>query len=61
MGDVGSALVILREKGRDWPHVAGYGDVEGDNHPIVLCELAKSLFVNNIIRRVVSPPGDGAA
>lgn len=59
-GEIYSALVLLPQR-NDYPIVFGFGSVDGQNDPIVTCELAKSLFVNNIVRRVVSSPGDGAA
>ena len=49
-GEVEGALVLLPQAD-DYPAAFGFGDVEGQNDPIILCELAKAWFVNNLVRR----------
>ena len=49
-GEVDSLYVVM-PKTDDWPTIFGYGDVDGDNQPIVVMELAKSWFVNNMTSR----------
>ena len=50
-GEVAGALVVI-PVAKNWPHVLGFGDVEGENHPIVQFELAKGWMVNNIVERI---------
>ena len=50
-GEVAGALVVI-PVAKNWPHVLGFGDVEGENHPIVQFELAKGWMVGNIVERV---------
>lgn len=45
-----AAYVIIPVE-NDFPIVYGYGDVNGDNHPIIQFECAKALFVNNLMSR----------
>jgi hypothetical protein len=49
-GDVPGILVLIPRDG-GYPTVIGYGDVEGENHPIIQFELGKTIFVNNIVER----------
>ncbi len=52
-GDVAEAdvaLLIIPQPG-DWPRVFGFGDTTGSNDPIVILELAKAWFVNNMVKR----------
>lgn len=51
-GQVECAYVVV-PKTDDWPTIFGYGNVDGDNQPIVVMELAKSWFINNLTRRSV--------
>jgi len=45
-----SAIVLLPISG-DYPRIYGYGDVEGENHPIIQLEMAKTAFILNVMRR----------
>jgi hypothetical protein len=49
-GQIVSAIVLL-PKIADYPAVYQFGAVDGENHPIIQCELAKHRFVANIMRR----------
>ena len=49
-GEVQS-LIALMPRPRDYPIPFGWGDVEGQNDPIIQCELAKAWFVNNLVER----------
>ncbi len=48
--DVPAAFVLIPRDG-GYPVVMGFGNVEGENHPIIQFELAKSIFVNHIVER----------
>lgn len=48
--EVPSAFVVI-PRDNDYPVIYGFGNVEGDNNPIVQLELAKSWFVNNLTGR----------
>ena len=45
-----SVIVLLPIAG-DYPRIYGYGDVEGDNHPVIQLEMAKTAFILNVMRR----------
>jgi len=45
-----SALFIIPRDG-DWPDIYGWGDHLGDHGNIALCEIAKTLFINNLTVR----------
>lgn len=45
-----SAIVLFPVSG-DYPRIYGYGDVEGENHPIIQLEMAKTAFIVNVMRR----------
>lgn len=45
-----SAIVLLPISG-DYPRIYGYGDVEGENHPVIQLEMAKTAFILNVMRR----------
>lgn len=49
-GEVSGALILLPQAG-DYPSAFGFGDIEGQNDPIIVCELAKAWFVANLVRR----------
>ena len=49
-GDVPGAFVLLPRDG-GYPVVCGFGDVEGENHPIIQFELGKMIFLNSKIER----------
>lgn len=49
-GDVQS-LILLLPIADDYPAVFGWGDVEGQNDPIIQCELAKAWFVTSLVKR----------
>jgi hypothetical protein len=49
-GAVGAAFLLLPDPD-GYPRIFGWGDVEGQNHPIIQCELAKAWLVNNIVAR----------
>jgi len=49
-GDVQSMIVLMPVED-DYPNAFGWGDVSGQNDPIIQCELAKAWFVNNLVRR----------
>jgi len=49
-GDVQSLFALIPRPG-DYPTVFGWGDVAGQNDPIIQCELAKAWFVANLVSR----------
>jgi len=49
-GDVTTALFLLPVAG-DWPEVFGWGDVDGENHPIIQFQFALAKFSHNQMRR----------
>jgi hypothetical protein len=49
-GDVAGALVLL-PRPSDYPSIFGFGDVEGENHPMIVCELAKHVFITHRLNR----------
>lgn len=49
-GDVTSALVLIPVAG-DVPMAFGFGDQDGDRHPVVVCEMAKVWFVTRQVTR----------
>lgn len=51
-GDVQSLFVLMPIEG-DYPTAFGWGDVTGQNDPIIQLELAKAWFVANIVSRGV--------
>lgn len=49
-GEVTTAFLLLPVAG-DYPAVFGWGDVEGDRHPALQCELAKMWLLTNMAVR----------
>lgn len=45
------SLFVLMPVVADHPRVFGWGDVSGQNDPIIQLELAKAWFVNNLVQR----------
>ena len=45
-----SAIILLPKSG-EHPRIYGYGNVEGENHPIIQLEMAKTAFILNVMRR----------
>jgi hypothetical protein len=49
-GEVRTAFLLLPVAG-GYPAVFGWGDVEGENHPALQCDLAKMWLLTNIVSR----------
>lgn len=49
-GDVTTGLFLLPVSG-DWPEVFGWGDIDGENHPIIQFQFALAKFSHNQMRR----------
>lgn len=49
-GDVPSLLVLMPRQ-EDYPEAFSFGDVHGKNDPIIVCELAKMLFLTMEMER----------
>lgn len=49
-GQVTSMIALMPRDG-EFPVLFGWGDIEGPNHPIIQCELAKNFLVENLITR----------
>lgn len=49
-GQVPSMIALMPRDG-EFPVLFGWGDVEGPNHPIIQCELAKNFLVENLVTR----------
>lgn len=42
-----ASMFVLMPIANNFPQIWGWGDVSGENHPIVQLELAKAWFVNH--------------
>lgn len=49
-GEVPSVLVLMPRSG-DYPHAFGFGDQDGEHHPIVTMEIAKVWFATRQVAR----------
>lgn len=45
------SLFVVMPRDDEFPLLFGWGDVEGNNQPIVQLELAKAWLINNLVAR----------